>query len=296
MHILEGHKIEVASVAISPDGRYLLTGEGIGGGGANPVEARLWDAATGRHLFSFKGHLRAIPAVAFNPDGTRCLTTRIVGDASKFSAIKLWDTKTGRELLSIRAPRGEFQLVKFSPNGRFIVSAGGTYRDISLWDATSGELARELRGHAHDIADVGFSADGAKVFAWTTSGVCHSWAVEDGSPVALDGAIGASIRLQNGPFAVSPDRKYWAATYRGDLMLIDLHRNAAQNTWLRLDAERRQRLHADLARDAEGQKRWFAAAFHIARLLLDDPDNADLKKRRQQALQDHAAVIDHQMR
>jgi hypothetical protein len=39
---------------------------------------------------------------------------------------------------------------------------------------------------------------------------------------------------------------------------------------------------------AENEQQWFALAFHVGRLLLDDPDNANLKTRRDEALQKHA--------
>src|SRR4051794_35535863 len=41
---------------------------------------------------------------------------------------------------------------------------------------------------------------------------------------------------------------------------------------------------------AEKQKQHFALAFHLGRLLLEAPDNADLKKRRDDALKRHADV------
>jgi hypothetical protein len=37
------------------------------------------------------------------------------------------------------------------------------------------------------------------------------------------------------------------------------------------------------------QQQWFAAAFHLGRLLLDEPNNAQWQHRRQQALKKHAA-------
>ena len=47
--------------------------------------------------------------------------------------------------------------------------------------------------------------------------------------------------------------------------------------------------HAAQADLAEKEKQWFAAAFHVGRLLLDEPDNTDLKKRHEEALKNHAA-------
>jgi hypothetical protein len=41
---------------------------------------------------------------------------------------------------------------------------------------------------------------------------------------------------------------------------------------------------------AEKEKQHFALVFHLGRLLLDNPDDAELKKRREDALKRHAEV------
>jgi hypothetical protein len=42
----------------------------------------------------------------------------------------------------------------------------------------------------------------------------------------------------------------------------------------------RRRWHLGQAAEAEAEKHWFAAVFHLDRLLAGDPDNADLRRRR----------------
>jgi hypothetical protein len=42
---------------------------------------------------------------------------------------------------------------------------------------------------------------------------------------------------------------------------------------------------------AEKEKQWFAVAFHLGRLLLDSPDDGELKRRRDEALSRHTAVV-----
>jgi WD40 repeat protein len=57
------------TAAYSPDGRYILTGEGW------PMfTATLWDAQNGDPLRMFRGHKWSVSAVAFNRDGTTILT------------------------------------------------------------------------------------------------------------------------------------------------------------------------------------------------------------------------------
>jgi len=48
-----------------------------------------------------------------------------------------------------------------------------------------------------------------------------------------------------------------------------------------------RRYHTAQAAVAEKEKQWFAAAFPLGRLLLDAPDDADLKRRRDEALRKH---------
>ncbi len=72
------HPAAVIAVAISPDGRTLLTGSGS--------RARLWDAATGKPIgTSFFLHGDRVSAVAFRPDGRQAMT------GSYDRKVLLWD-------------------------------------------------------------------------------------------------------------------------------------------------------------------------------------------------------------
>jgi hypothetical protein len=67
--------------------------------------------------------------------------------------------------------------------------------------------------------------------------------------------------------------------------VVDLVNPApAGSPWPFPDATERKRHHTEQATLAEKEKQWFAVAFHLGRLLLDDPDNADLKARYAAAL------------
>ncbi len=51
------------------------------------------------------------------------------------------------------------------------------------------------------------------------------------------------------------------------------------NAWPLPDATGRKRYHTEQAALAEQEKQWFAAGFHLRRVLRDDPENAALKRR-----------------
>jgi WD40 repeat protein len=60
--ILIGHEGPVLSVAMSPDGKFILSGGSDG-------TVRLWRAADAEEVHCFKGHTDKVYAVAFAPDG-----------------------------------------------------------------------------------------------------------------------------------------------------------------------------------------------------------------------------------
>ena len=78
-----------------------------------------------------------------------------------------------------------------------------------------------------------------------------------------------------------------AATPEGaTVAIVDLLAPAG-SPWPFPDATERKHYHGEQIARAEKEKRHFAAAYHLGRLLLDDPDNAGLKLRRGEARRRH---------
>jgi WD40 repeat protein len=97
-----GHGNVVASVAFSPDGRYVLTG-------SYDHTARLWDATTAKELRRFEGHSDSVTSIAFSPDA-RCVLT-----GSQDRSIRLWDISTGKELRRFEGHSGGITSVTTTP-------------------------------------------------------------------------------------------------------------------------------------------------------------------------------------
>jgi WD40 repeat protein len=65
------------SAAITPDGKFVVTGSGVG-------EVKMWDSVTGAFLFSFFGHTTRVQGLSFDHDGTNLLT------ASDDGTVRIW--------------------------------------------------------------------------------------------------------------------------------------------------------------------------------------------------------------
>jgi WD40 repeat protein len=79
-----GHTGSVYAVAVTPDGRHVVSGYG-------DKTLRVWDLATGVTKTTLQGHTGSVRAVAVTPDG------RHVVSGSDDNTLRVWDLKDGKE-------------------------------------------------------------------------------------------------------------------------------------------------------------------------------------------------------
>jgi WD40 repeat protein len=85
LHVLTGHENSVLSVALSPDGKRIVSG-------SDDNSVRIWDAEFGKCLRLLKGHEYSVRSVAISPDGKRIVSKSWGKD------VRLWDTESGENL------------------------------------------------------------------------------------------------------------------------------------------------------------------------------------------------------
>ena len=147
--LLSGHAFAVYSVAFSPDGQTIASGNSDG-------TVRLWDAHTGEYKQSLTGHTSLVYSVAFSPDG------QTIASASYDYTVRLWDAHTGEHKQSLTGHTSLVFSVAFSPNGQTIASASKDYT-VRLWDAHTGAHKQTLTGHTGRAESVAFSPDGQTI-------------------------------------------------------------------------------------------------------------------------------------
>jgi WD40 repeat protein len=127
----EGHTGTVTSVAISPDGRWVISGSGDDD---EPFDntARIWDVATGqlRHRFDM-GRL-CVFDVGFSADSQQAIA------GANNCRTYVWDIEGRREIQLYAEGVGAVLSVAFTPDGKHAIS-GHADNLLRIWDLATGK-------------------------------------------------------------------------------------------------------------------------------------------------------------
>ena len=115
---------------------------------------KVWLRSTGQLLRTLRGHRGPVNAVQ--------LRGNLVVSASGDSMAKLWNLKTGLCLKDFQSKDRGMACVEFSPDSKYIL-AGGNDQVIYQFDATSGELVRELSGHENLVRSLHLDSNNDRV-------------------------------------------------------------------------------------------------------------------------------------
>src|SRR5262249_39554498 len=148
------------SVAVSPDGRKILSG-------SSDRTMILWDRESGRILRRFVGNGGWIMSVAFSPDGRHALS----GGEDK--VMRLWDIESGAVVHEFRGHADWIMRVAFSPDGRLAYSTGGAsgiWSDgsdftVRAWNVESGQQVGEMARHRQMVWGLAVSPDGRRIIS-----------------------------------------------------------------------------------------------------------------------------------
>ena len=157
--------VSISSVAFSPNGKLLATGDADG-------KTYLWQVDDGKLLFSCTGHSSWVKSVAFSPDG------QTLASGSDDQTVKLWDVYIGKCFTTLEEHTNRVWSVSFSPDGQ-ILASGSDDQTIKLWDVYNGKCLKTLQG-ANWVKSVAFSPDGQTLISGSQDETIKLWDVLTG--------------------------------------------------------------------------------------------------------------------
>lgn len=230
---LAGSLGPVSSAAVSPDSRHIVTG-------CEDGTAKIWDAATGRELFTIDVPGGLVMSMAWSPDGTQIVTGGGPwGPDQHVGVLKTWDAATGKLLFDFRGHADCVWNVAYSPDGLRIVSAAGSWGygrgEVKVWSAATGQEEFTLPKQTDRVMGATFSPDGGRIATCGADGKVHLWDAATGRAIR-DIAYGGGVWS----VAFSPDgRRIIAGDSDGTAKIWDASTGKEQLTlrghtdWLR---------------------------------------------------------------
>lgn len=266
---LKGTATSDAQGILSPDGRLRASRTPSG-------EVQVWNAIDGSLQQTLRGHLDAVPGLAFTPDGKRLIT------ASRDRTVRVWDPLEGTELFRLSLAPDSANDVSISGDGSILACAtqAGT---VQIWDARNLGDNLRLKGHAASIEAYGFTSDG-RLLSRDTNAETIQWSLPEGTRqanVTDEDPVPLPAVSPQGDWTVELDPKdpsILVATNRRQDVLPYLPWEESYARYRRLAPT----WHAEDAHAAEQRNDWFAAAFHLS-AQLEFSEDAGIRGRLQQA-------------
>jgi WD40 repeat protein/serine/threonine protein kinase len=219
-----GQGDRLTAAALRPDGRLVAA---VGGGG----EVRLWDAASGQEVPHPPGPDAAVSALAFSSDGARLVL------GCEDGAVAVWTVAEAGGGWQVAAGwsggRGGKVLAVACAAGGGPVASGGLDETVKLWDAKTGALLSELKGHAGPVAAVAFDRKGETLASGGYDRSVRLWSVADGRRLPdprgrphLDWVTGLAFDKNGETLASACDDctiKLWDLKHGGEAVTLEGH-------------------------------------------------------------------------
>lgn len=184
-----------SSVVWSPDGKLVAAGtSGAGGELQEAGEVRVWDAGTGKALYTFPvkpkteyGEWASAADVAFSPDGKRVAAPITAGGRGTpagiviedtGASVRIWELETGKDTQPVRGLKASVGRVVFSPDGKRLATAGSD-KVVRVWDQETGKELAALPC-PNRVGVVAFSPDGKSLAAGSRDGTVRIWVMPGG--------------------------------------------------------------------------------------------------------------------
>jgi WD40 repeat protein len=184
LHHLPAADHDNRTLAITPDGRWLLTGS------ADQTVYR-YDLQSAVEPQRWQAHTDRVESLAISSDGHRLLS------ATDSGALLLWDVDTGTTIARWSLHSAAVDALALDPTGKtaLVAAADGT---LSAWDVRgSGEVGR-FGKHPASVLDVAWLPDGRHFIASIGRITGDAPLAADNAPRLWDSATGRIVRTFDG--------------------------------------------------------------------------------------------------
>ncbi|MBD2629340.1 WD40 repeat domain-containing protein [Trichormus variabilis] len=173
LHTLKGHKCDISSLAISPDGQTLVSG-------SYEDKILVWHLPTGRLLRELSDNNFSIWAcsLAIHPHSNILVSTSSYITSNlryQEHPLILWDLLTGQKIDKLKGHTGAVYALAISPNGKILVS-GGLDLEIIVWDLSTRLKCYSLVGeHTDSICCAAFTPDSQILITGSSDYTVRLW-------------------------------------------------------------------------------------------------------------------------
>jgi len=180
---VQPHGKAVNALAFTPDGAHLVSASEDG-------TVRVLRASDGAEVGQLLGHRGPVNRLALAPDGATLFTA---GDDGRVLAWDLAPARgrsrdrpvTGSFFECLAAMKGGHHHLRDVAAGPRVVVGASENRNVYVWDAATGVLLRELRGHAEKLSAVALSPDERTAISVSLDHETCVWDVASGASRGL---------------------------------------------------------------------------------------------------------------
>ncbi|UII28119.1 caspase family protein [Fulvivirga maritima] len=142
--VQRGHYGPIKSVAITPNGKYLLTG-------SKDNTIKLWDFESGREIRTYFGHTAPVRDLEITSDALHFIS------GSEDGTAKLWEIVSGKIIRSYETPKTQLNKVAISNDDQLLFTGGYSWKGY-IWNLQSGDTIRSFRTDSDHSMGYGISA------------------------------------------------------------------------------------------------------------------------------------------
>ncbi len=147
---LKGHPASVLTMAITPDGKTLVSS------GEDSV-INIWDLETMENKGIFLEHNSSVLSVAITPDSRSLVSGGLDG-------IRVWSLTPQRPLYILDPIGNPAYSIAVHPNG-YIIASGDGDGNVRFWDLRRAQLVSDFTPHGNVISSLIFTPDGKSLIS-----------------------------------------------------------------------------------------------------------------------------------